>query len=179
VKRSWNLFNPGHAYPLLASVAWSPDGHQLVLGVQGGNFSGIEILDTDEAMGPDNPRDVGPASEDGLPGGRYANPLMRPDGVIIALAPYCWGGMGCPNAINGTSVVGIDAATGSVVSTLLDQPDADEAVGINAMILDPSGTQLAVLGAGADTGNLYSLRDGALHLVARGVPDAAWLLNVQ
>ncbi|MGA8015490.1 MAG: hypothetical protein WCB85_06185 [Candidatus Dormiibacterota bacterium] len=175
-RRSWPLASPGQALPAipeLMTLQWAPDGRHLVLGGRPGTVSGIEILDTDQPIGSDNAVGVGPAIEDGLPDGRYSDPAMRPDGSIVALDPYCWGGMYCPVMRNGTGVVALDAATGTVISTILVQP-GDTAVGIGGLAVDPSGTNVAVVG-GLEGTDLYTVSSGTLHLVAHGILAATWL----
>ena len=178
VRRSWDVITTtpvaNRAPPELLSLEWAPDGRHL-LGSVYGNFSGVQILDTDQAVGPANPQDVGPSSSDGLPGGRYSDPEMRPDGTIVALEPYLWAGISDPDVTAGTAVAVLDATTGDVISTLLSQPNPDAAVGIDALAIDPSGTQVALVGGTAQQAGLYQLSSGALRLIAPDVVAATWL----
>ena len=178
-RRTWDVITTtpvaGRAPPQLLSLEWAPDGRHLVLGGVNGNFSGVQILDTDQAVGPANPRDVGRFSSDGLPGGRYSDPVERPDGSIVALEPYLWAGISDPDVTAGTAVVALDASTGGVISTLLNQPNPDAALGIDALAIDPSGTQVALVGGTAQHAGLYQLSSGVLRLVAPDVVAATWL----
>ncbi len=178
-RRSWDVITTAAvaswAPPELLSLEWAPDGRHLLLGSVYGNFSGVQILDTDQAVGPANPRDVGPASSDDLPGGRYSDPEMRPDGGVVALEPYLWAGISDPDVTAGTAVVVLDAMTGDVTSTLLSQPNPDAAVGIDALAIDPSGTQVALVGGTAQQAGLYLVTSGALRLVVPDVVAADWL----
>jgi hypothetical protein len=180
VRRSWEVITTtpvaDRAPPELLSLEWAPDGRHLLLGSVNGNFSGVQILDTDQAVGPDNPRDVGPASSDGLPGGRYGDPAMRPDGSIVALEPALWAGMSDPGIAAGTAVVTLDATTGDVNSTLLSQPSPGAAVGIDGLAIDPSGTQVALVGGTGQRAGLYLVTSGVLRLIGPDVVAATWLL---
>jgi hypothetical protein len=174
-RHSWPVTGPGQGVPAgpeLTTLNWAPDGRHLVLGSLRGDFSGIQILDTDQPAGADNPVDVGPAGEDSSPDGRYSDPAMRPDGSIVALEPYCWGGMGCPVQLYGTSVVVLVADTGGVISSILVQP-GDTAVGITGLFVDPTGTRVAVQGGPGGTA-LYEVSSGTLHLIADGILGATW-----
>jgi hypothetical protein len=141
-----------------------------------GPYSGIQILDTTDPVSSANPETVGGyPNTHGAPGGRYSDPALEPDGTIVALLPFCWGGMGCPpQTVIGTGVVTVDRATGQIASTLL-APQGDPGNQLTNLIVDPSGQRLAAEGGPGAATTLYEISAGQLRPVAQNVGFVAWL----
>jgi hypothetical protein len=167
---------PTRSAQTLTSLQWAPDSRHLVIGSDFGLFSGIQILDTTHPVSSANPETVGGhPNTHGVPGGRFTDPALEPDGTIVALLPFCWGGMACPTQTQiGTGIVTVDRATGQIASTLL-APQADPGNQLSNLIVDPSGQRLAAEGGLGAATTLYEISAGQLRPVAQNVGSVAWL----
>jgi hypothetical protein len=132
VRRSWRITKPtpaGRAAQILETLNWLPRGPELIVGSVFGPFTGIQILDTGRPLNSANPLTVGAAiASRGLPGGRYSDPVDEIDGSIVALAPSCWGAMGCAARDDFTAIVTVAAGTGK--ATVIASRDGEALVGL-------------------------------------------------
>lgn len=137
-RRSWRISPPAvrnQGTEILESLAWAPQGADLVIGSGAGPYSGIQILDTAKPASATNPATVGPwATPSGLPPGRYASPVEQRNGTIAALAPGCWGFMKCVAPV---SVKSVDPATGAghTLATFTNREPT-------GLVADPTGRRL-------------------------------------
>jgi len=169
-RRSWRISPPpvkGQGTEILESLAWAPQGADLVIGSGAGPSSGIQILDTAKPAGAGNPLTVGPwATPTGLPPGRYASPVEQHNGTIVALAPGCWGFMKCVAPV---SVKTVDPATaaGHTVATFTNRAPT-------GIVADPTGNRLIAEIPTGTKMQLVSVADHHTSLLATVPGPLAW-----
>lgn len=150
-----------------ATLHWAPDGRRLVIGGRDQANVGAEVLDTMLGPSTDNPHPVGAGALNLL------DPALLADGQIATITRPC-GDASCPAFPAGSSVsevTAVDPTTGDGTATLAEAP-ADSWVSLSALDVDPSGRRIAALAA---RGDLYTVDDSRLRLVAHNVQAAAWV----